>query len=182
MGKHYSILYNDLHGKRILKKGGYMCVCNWFTLLYTWNSYNILNKLYFSKFFLKKNQLRKSLKYIFCLITISLRLWFGSSRVRARNLICNKSESDTDGLRTAGMVLPWCLWPLGHNCQSPSQCPAASGPPLASFLGWGPSSAAWSPLHPAQSLPYARHWILRSDEWLAVSRPCLQSPVVRRDS
>ena len=35
-----------------LKKN--MCVCDWITLLYTWNQQNIINQLYFNKMKKKK--------------------------------------------------------------------------------------------------------------------------------
>ena len=35
------------------KKSGYMYMCNWFKLLYTWHRLNIVNQLYSNKNFLK---------------------------------------------------------------------------------------------------------------------------------
>ena len=37
-----------------LKRSGYLYVCNWLTLLYTWNEHNTINQLYSSK--IKKKQ------------------------------------------------------------------------------------------------------------------------------
>lgn len=97
--------------------------------------------------------------------------------------ICNKSESGSDGLCTARMVLPLCAHslldvPIGAPCS----VLLLQFLPLAPHLGWSPTSGAWNPPHPAQCLAHIRHWIYMPVERITVSRPGWQCPIIKRDS